>query len=304
MGSGNGMAMNMGDSSGMNFGAPNMAMNGMGGFGGMNMSPPGQIHTNGPATTQYMQQQQQPSNPIMYDSIKNLLEKKPVPVQAVDSGVDPFSCFTGTPKDGASSRTSSRTGSAGLTTQPSNTGSFTSTFTPVGTGNESQFGSNRTNSDSKNNTPAQSFDPFSGGSGTSNSNLGDLSILSSSNHTSSSGKNNLATQSFDPFSSGGNGGMNAGVGDVNTLSSSNIMTSTPSSSGTPKNNALADRLRAGKRQTQEAQRAQLNVGTYTNSGASSGGKQFSIKQQLGSSSTEKVAVSNTNSAPTFVDLGF
>ncbi|EQC40368.1 hypothetical protein SDRG_02267 [Saprolegnia diclina VS20] len=185
---------------GMNMGGmhamPGM-MNGMG--GGMNMAPNGMgMPPQGPPAAQ----------PVMYDNIKNLLEKKAPPSTptGADGGGDMFSCFGG--GDKPSSRTSSGTSSSAQ-------------------------------------APAGAFDPF-GGSGAPPA----------------------------PTSAGVNLSI---FGDAApSTSSGNISTS----SSTPKNSALADRLRGSKRQTQEAQRASLNVGTYANSNAALAATP-SIKKQLG-----------------------
>ncbi|KDO25517.1 hypothetical protein SPRG_20640 [Saprolegnia parasitica CBS 223.65] len=178
----------------------NMNMGGMNAMPGMmNMAPNGMgMPPQGPPGAQ----------PVMYDNIKNLLEKKAPPSTPTggDGGGDMFSCFGG--GDKPSSRTSS------------------------GTSSNSQ-------------APAGAFDPF-GGSGAPPA----------------------------PASAGVNLSI---FGDAApSTSSGNISTS----SSTPKNSALADRLRGSKRQTQEAQRASLNVGTYANSNAALAPTP-SIKKQLG-----------------------
>ncbi|OQR91378.1 hypothetical protein THRCLA_22470 [Thraustotheca clavata] len=154
------------------------------------------------------------AQPVMYDSIKNLLEKKaPAAVSSEGGGGDMFSCFGGENKAG------SRT----------NSGSQVVCQTPT------------------------SLDPFGGNASTNSA--ANLSIF----------------------------------GDTTPSTSGNISTS----SSTPKNNALADRLRS-KRQTQEAQRATLNVGTYASSNAATTATP-SIKKQLGGeTNTSTPTVPSTN----------
>ncbi|RHX97418.1 hypothetical protein DYB36_007469 [Aphanomyces astaci] len=177
------------------------------------------------------QQQQQVPPPIMYDSIKNLLQKKPdIVVGASGNGEDPFSCFTNKP----SSRTNS--GNLNLDTKP-----------PPSNG---------------------SYDPFSGGATPAST---PTSFGSQSNAT--------PTANLSIF------------GDV-APSTGHIS----SSSTTPKNSALADRLRGGKRQTQESQRASLAINSTAVS--TSGGTSVSIKKQLGGNTAPPATSSSLAAVPT------
>jgi hypothetical protein len=243
-----GMNINLGMSDGI------MGMNN--GFMGQKPSMMGLNNMPGVTSPQAAVQQQ----PIMYDSIKNLLQKKPSAEQSAASGVDPFSCFTGG-----------------------------STSTPIITyGNQPLQSSSdpfaNTSTLRTNNSNTGVYDPFSGGSAPS------------------------IAPAASPFSPVVPAPMNLSIfGDsretsISSSTSGNITTS----SHTPKNNALADRLaRGGKRQTQEAQRATLNIGTYAQSSAALSSPTVSIKKQLGgdtsATTTTTTAVSSNTSAPTSGD---
>ncbi|CAK4077774.1 unnamed protein product [Aphanomyces euteiches] len=212
---------------GLNMGmAPQASVN-------MGMAPPSGINMGMPQMNM-PQQQAPPAQPIMYDSIKNLLQKKPdQQQQPLDTGADPFSCFTGGAKP------SSRTNSA--------------TMPAVET--------KRTNS-----CNVAGLDPFS-----------------SPTQTASTSQPAVNLSIFGESTSSG--------------SNSNITTS----ASTPKNSALADRLRGGKRQTQEAQRANLSI---VSTAVSTGGTSVSIKKQLGSTQQQPPQSTTTQTAANDSLLGF